>query len=381
MHRSSSKVNRLRFIGMIFCIIAAGCIALLFVAYLTVRVPMGANPAGARLQRIERSKNYHDGKFVNDIQTHLMEPGTFWKMIRLYFGKQVRRPKAPIRVVSLARESFREPLASGLRVIWMGHSTALIEMDGYVILMDPVFSERASFAAWIGPKRFHPAPITIPELPEIDAVIISHDHYDHLDYKSIKQLIPKTRAFYTPLGVGTDLEMWGVPSEKIIELDWWEEVSIGDNFLFVATPARHFSGRGLFGGNKTLWASWVLIGPEHRVYFSGDTGMLPVFEDIGKRFGPFDVTFIEIGAYSETWPYIHSIPEEAVKVHQMVQGKILIPIHWGTFNLSYHGWTEPIERLLVAARVEGTIVAVPRPGEFVTPNVLAPMTHWWSEAP
>ncbi len=381
MRRSSSKVNRLRSIGMIFGFITAGCIALLFVVYLTVRVPMGANPSGARLQRIERSKNYRDGKFQNNLPTNIMEPGTIWKTIRLYFGKQVRRPKAPITVVSLTRESFNETPASGLRVTWMGHSTALIEIDGYVILMDPVFSERVSFTAWIGPKRFHPVPITIPEMPEIDAVIISHDHYDHLDYKGIQQLLPKTHVFYTPLGVGAHLEMWGVPPEKIIELDWWEEVSFRENFRFIATPARHFSGRGLFGGNKTLWASWVLIGPEHRVYFSGDVGRLQAFEDIGKRFGPFDVTFIEIGAYGETWPDAHLIPEEAVKAHQMVRGEILIPIHWGTFNLSYHGWTEPIERLLVAARAAGTIIAVPRPGEFVTPDTLAPVTHWWSEVP
>jgi len=279
-------------------------------------------------------------------------------------------------VVNLNPESFAVPPASGLRVTWLGHASAVVEIDGCVFLLDPVFSERASPLSFVGPRRFHPVPISISGLPAIDAVLISHDHFDHLDYDSITALIPKTGAFLVPLGVGAHLESWDVPLLKIIELDWWEEKELNTGLRLIACPARHFSGRrGL--GDPTLWVSWALVGPYHRVFFSGDTGIMSLFKEVGERFGPFDVTLIKIGAYGSTWHDVHLDPEEAVAVHRMVKGQLMIPVHWGTFNLSYHSWTEPADRLIVASEREKVPIAVPRPGQSLETTSPPTVEPWW----
>jgi L-ascorbate metabolism protein UlaG (beta-lactamase superfamily) len=237
-----------------------------------------------------------------------------------------------------------------------------MEMDGQVILFDPVFSERPSPLSFIGPKRFHPVPVSITDLPPLDAVVISHDHYDHLDYDTIMALAPKTQAFYMPLGVGSHLAHWGIASEKINELDWWDERTVAGGPRLVACPARHFSGRLGFG-DRTQWSSWAAIGSAHRVFYTGDTGFMPLFDEIGERFGPFDLTLVKVGAYGLTWPDIHLNPEEGIEVHRMVRGRIMLPIHWGTFNLSYHAWNEPFERVKQAAEKAGVTLAALQPGE------------------
>jgi L-ascorbate metabolism protein UlaG (beta-lactamase superfamily) len=343
---------------------------------------MGRPPKGESLERVRMSQHYRDDEFKNDRPTGVMLPGTFWQTMGQWFsGDQVRVPKSPPPIVRLDENSFAQSPTSGLRITWLGHNTVMIEIDGYRILTDPVFSKRVSPIGWIGPKRFHDVPITIDELPEIDAVVISHDHYDHLDHKSIVDLAPKTRVFYMPLGVGSHLASWGISRDKIVEMGWWQENTISGQIKMVATPARHFSGRGPFDRNKTHWAAWAIIGTEHKVFFGGDTGLCDSFKLVGKKYGPFDVTLMPIGAYGPYWPEIHMTPEEAVQTHLDVKGGLLIPIHWGTFNLSFHAWTEPAERLMVETSRTGVSCAIPRAGEMVNSETPPALARWWPDIP
>jgi L-ascorbate metabolism protein UlaG (beta-lactamase superfamily) len=260
---------------------------------------------------------------------------------------------------------------------WLGHATFLVELDGQVILTDPVLGERASPLSWIGAKRSHPLPVSLADLPPLDAVVISHDHYDHLDCDSIRRLLPKTRRFIVPLGVGAHLEHWGVPADRIVELDWWEDVALPGNVRMVATPARHYSGRFLKRDN-TLWVSWAFVGPKNRVYFGGDSGMTAEeYKAIGDRLGPFGFTLMKIGAYGRTWPDIHLTPEEAVLAQSFLKGTVLVPSHWGTFNLAFHAWNEPIERLQAAAQLSHVQTIVPKPGQSFGPDNVPPAEAWW----
>jgi L-ascorbate metabolism protein UlaG (beta-lactamase superfamily) len=305
-------------------------------------------------------------------------------MLRDYRGEQQRVPVQPLVPELRHRADFARPPSSGLRITWLGHSSVLVEIDGFTMLLDPIFSERLSPLGFVGPKRFFPSPIAIEELPALDAILVSHDHYDHLDRASVLKLESRTEHFVTPLGVGSHLEYWGIPPSKLVELDWWEEFRLGGALRLIACPARHFSGRmGL--GDRTEWVSFALVGPEHRVFFSGDTGPMPEFSELGQRHGPFDVTLIKIGAYGRGWPDIHVNPEQAVALHELVRGRLLLPVHWGTLNLSYHGWTEPVERLILAARERGVTLAIPRPGEMLEPvmpgQAPLPVRRYWPDIP
>ena len=365
---------------VLFSLVWILCIVFLLVCVglIMAWTQLGKTADGQRLNKIEKSPNYIRGRFQNPIPTdNNFGFAKILKTLRDYSGGQKRIPDEQPPIVTLSRNSFSIPSDSGLRLTWMGHSTVLIEIDGNVVLFDPVFSNRASPFSFLGPRRFHPAPISISDLPELDAVVISHDHFDHLDYKSIVQLIPKTKAFYVPLGVGSHLEYWEVPPDKIHSLDWWEERKTDSGLCLIACPARHFSGRMMGFGDRTLWASWALIGPSHRVFFSGDTGIMSQFNKVGEQFGPFDATLIKIGAYGRTWHDIHVDPEEALEIHNMVRGQLFIPTHWGTFNLSYHGWIEPVERLLIASKNMGIKVAIPKPGQFVEPEKPPQLERWW----
>lgn len=267
------------------------------------------------------------------------------------------------------------PAAGDLAVTWLGHATTLVEIDGRFVLTDPVWSRRVSPSATVGPTRLHPMPIAVGQLPALTAVVISHDHYDHLDLATVRQIVATQQApFLVPLGVGAHLRRWGVPAARIVELDWNQSITI-DGIEFGCAPGRHFSGRG-FRRNTTLWCSWALVGPRHRVFFGGDTGYTAEFARTAQRWGPFDVTLLPIGAYSEHWPDIHLNPEEAVAAHRDLRGGLLLPIHWATFDLAMHSWPEPIERLRAAGAAER--IATPRPGERVDPARPLPPDDWWA---
>lgn len=364
-------------------LVRAGLGVLAFVAIFLLAVTLdgwtafGRAADGARRARMESSPQFSDGHFHNP------QPlwNDAWAMVTgLLDVSPDATPNAPVPVERGDQTRFSTPPRSGLRVTWLGHSTILIELDGHRVLTDPVFSHRPSPIGWLGPERWYPPPIPLEDLAPLDAVVLSHDHYDHLDHETITALTDWDTTFVAPLGVGAHLAYWGVPEGRIIELDWWEETRVRD-LEIVCTPARHASGRTLFDNDTTLWASYALVGPEHRAYFSGDTGLFPALAEIGERYGPFDVTLIEAGAYGSAWPDWHLGPEQAVRAHHMVGGEVMIPIHWGLFNLAYHSWTEPVERVLAAAEAAGATVAVPRPGQSIEPEALGPLERWWPDVP
>ncbi|UQX11388.1 MBL fold metallo-hydrolase [Candidatus Mycobacterium methanotrophicum] len=341
---------------------------------------LGAQPADIRAVA-ERSPNFHDGVFVN------LEPASQFSIDReeqrnvvweVIGARAATRPPADIPLVTVHARAF-DAGAGQIAVSWFGHSTALLEIDGYRVLTDPVWSDRCSPSDVVGPGRMHPPPVSLDALPALDAIVVSHDHYDHLDIDTVVALARSQRApFVVPLGVGAHLRDWGIPDGRIIELDWNEHTRV-EELNLICTPARHFSGRFL-NRNCTLWGSWAIVGPEHRAYFGGDTGYTKSFAEIGAAHGPFDVTLLPIGAYSRSWPDIHMNPEEAVQAHVDVNGGLLVPIHWCTFRLAPHPWGEPVERLLAAADAAHVYVAVPRPGERVCPTVTGDLDPWWRAA-
>ncbi len=304
---------------------------------------------------------------------------SFGSTVKLFWEFLFNRPAGttpehtpPVRALS-TQDLAAAPDRSLYR---LGHSTLLIKLRGGWWLTDPVFSKRASPVQWMGPKRFHAPPIALHDLPPIRGVILSHDHYDHLDKATIQYLATRAEVFLAPLGVGDSLIDWGVAPERIRQLDWWEQTEV-DGMQFIATPAQHFSGRGLRDGNRTLWASWVILDDALRVFFSGDTGYFEGFKRIGERYGPFDVTFIETGAYDAKWPYVHMQPEQTVQAHQDLRGRWLMPIHNGTFDLAMHRWDEPFERVTALTAQRGIALSTPVIGERLDLTAPHAGTPWW----
>lgn len=342
--------------------------------------PFGGAVSGERLERVQANAQYRGDAFVNvepQAPFELSNVGTF--ISESFFYDEIRVPPSDIPVISVdsnALQLAQEPI---LKAFWIGHASVYVEIDGIRVLIDPVFSEYAS-PFDIGPKRFHPPPIALEDLPKIDAVVISHDHYDHLDLKTITHLAKNGTLFFVPLGVGAHLEVWRIPSGQIKEFEWWQSEMVG-NVKIISTPSRHYSGRGLGDYKATLWSSWSVIGPQHRFFYSGDTGYSTLFKEIGKRFGPFDIGFIKVGAYGpgQGWIDIHMDPEHAVKVHQDIQGKRMFPVHWGTFNLGYHDWDEPIKRTIAAAEKEQIDLVTPQIGEMVWANQSFDSKSWWEQ--
>ncbi|KOX07669.1 metallo-beta-lactamase [Streptomyces sp. NRRL B-3648] len=346
----------------------------------------GADPGGERLARIRRSPHFKDGVFQNPGGPARTRPsGSPVDLAKVFLDKETRPLRTPGGTVPVHPTTFAdlaEPPATGLRLTWMGHSSVLAEIDGHRVLFDPVWGERCSPFPFAGPKRLHPVPLPLAALGPVDVVVISHDHYDHLDLPSIRALADTDTLFAVPLGVGAHLEHWGVPADRLRELDWHESTRIG-GLTLTATPARHFCGRGLRNTQHTLWASWTVAGDEHRIYHSGDTGYFDGFKETGAAHGPFDATMIQIGAYSEFWPDIHMTPEEGLRAHLDLQGGaphgVLLPIHWGTFNLAPHPWAEPGEWTLAAAGAVGQAVALPVPGRPFEPAGDLPTRPWWRD--
>lgn len=343
----------------------------------------GADPSGERLARIRRSPHFADGVFKNPPGTPRPD-GAMLEFAKSSLRKEDRARRAPTGTVPVHATTFADlakPPVTGLRLTWMGHSSVLTEIDGQRVLFDPVWGERCSPFAFAGPKRLHPVPLPLAALGPVDVVVISHDHYDHLDMPTIKALAGTDTLFAVPLGVGAHLERWGVSADRLRELDWHEATKVG-GLTLTATPARHFCGRGLRNTQHTLWASWVVAGEEHRVYHSGDTGYFEGFRDIGADHGPFDATMIQIGAYSEFWPDIHMTPEEGMRAHLDLQGGVprglMLPIHWGTFNLAAHAWADPGEGTIAAARKADARIGLPHPGEPFEPTAESvPSEPWW----
>jgi len=337
----------------------------------------GGRLEGARLERARRSPQFDGATFVNPIPTRMLVPGTTWEMIRhQLFGGEERVPPRPLPVVRRAAADYAAAPPSGLRVTWIGHASALVEIDGVRLLTDPIWSERASPSTLVGPRRFHPPPLPLEALPQVDLVIISHDHFDHLDMATVQALAARGARFAVPLGVGAHLEAWSVPAAQVIELDWGEATRVGD-LQVIATPARHYSGRNPLRRDAMLWSSWVVKGPRHRLFFSGDSGFFDGFKAIGAAHGPFDVTLVKIGACDRTWQEIHLSPEEAVRAHQDLGGRLLLPVHWGTFNLAFHAWNAPAEEAVAAAAARGVSLVIPRPGQLVEPASPPPLETWW----
>lgn len=337
---------------------------------------MGKAATGARLERMARSAQWRDGRFVNVLPRVDGSPSAM--LARALDPADHKSPQEPVPVQRRVRADFDAPPSSGLRLTWLGHSTVLVELDGATLLLDPVWGTRASPVSWVGPARFYEPPLPLAELPHVDAVLISHDHYDHLDQPTVEALRAREMKWIVPLGVGAHLESWGVPAARIVELDWWEAARVKDIDV-TCTPARHFSGRSVFftGQDSTLWAGWAMAGPRHRVFYSGDTALHPAFSEIGNRLGPFDVTLMDTGAADALWSDVHMGPEQAVIAHQLVQGRVLVPVHWGLFDLAAHTWVEPVERVLAAAARVGVQVATPRPGASIEPLVQAVVERWW----
>ncbi len=349
------------------------------IAWWTATPDIGAKAEGARLERMQASAQWDGASFANPLA---QVDGPMGEVLgkELGGGSEHQTPEAALPVVSRTGAELAALPESGLRVTWLGHSTMLVDVDGARILVDPVWGQRASPWSSMGPERWYAPPLPLDELPEVDAVIISHDHYDHLDLPTVLALKDRIPRWLVPLGIGAHLEHWGVPPERITEVDWWDEVEVSGVQL-TATPARHFSGRWLDRFSSTLWVGWAMVGPEHRVFYSGDTALHPGLEEIGERLGPFDITMMDSGAYDSTWTDVHLGPEQTVVAHRMVKGDVLLPVHWGLFDLGNHAWTEPMERVLSAAERKGVRVVSPRPGESVELADVESFEPWWPSIP
>ncbi|WP_246434794.1 MBL fold metallo-hydrolase [Teredinibacter haidensis] len=327
-----------------------------------------------------RAAHYNAGDGFKNTDPNFAENGKLFPILFRYVTEKrvdvAPRQKIPLSILSA--EHLEQLPKDSDTVIRLGHSSVFLNIGGKKWLIDPVFSERASPFSFLGPKRFHPTPISLEDLPDIDGVLISHDHYDHLDEASIKSLARSVKHFIVPMGVDRHLLKWKVPAENIQVLDWWESAKI-QNIQITATPAQHFSGRNMLDKNKTLWASYVIETPDNTLFFSGDSGYFSGFKDIGERFGPFALTMIEAGAYDKDWSSIHMTPEQSLQAHKDLGGAHMMPIHNGTFDLAFHSWYEPLQRISALAKQGGVSLLTPIMGQVITLNNIPTTLAWWEE--
>lgn len=324
-----------------------------------------------------KSKHYDSekGEFVN--LEEVRQNVSFWKALKAFMfdQKENTKPQKELPVKKLTVDSFSKTPSKDLKFYWLGHSSMILEFQEKRFLFDPVLSESPFPFSWVAPKRFHQVPIDVDQLPHLDAVLISHNHFDHLDKDVIKKLKDRDLQFVVPLAVGEILEDAGVAREKITEMDWWQEINL-QGMKLVFLPTQHFSSRGLFDRMESLWGSWLLIGKEKKIYFSGDTGYAKFFKKIGDKYGPIDLTFMEIAAYSKMWPDVHSTPEQAIQIQQDIKGKLMVPIHWASFPLAFQPWKEPIVRMIKAAQKDSVKYITPQIGEEVHPYTYQ-SSNWW----
>ena len=341
---------------------------------------LGRKPEGAPLEHIKASPLWAGERFrnVHPAIPGLRDPNVPMPTIAEFLsGRERRVPRGPLPSVS-PLDTWARPSASGLRATWLGHSTLLIEIDGLRVLTDPVWGPRASPSRFAGPKRFQPVPVPLRAMPSLDLVVVSHDHYDHLDYPTIRELAKRDVPFVTSLGVGAHLEAWGVLPERIVELDWWESHEVPNTGLTVsAAPSQHFSGRGLHDRNATLWSSLVIRSQRHAVFFSGDTGLTTEYQTIRERLAPFDLVMLEVGAFHPAWGDIHLGPKNALEALALLGGGPFLPVHWGTFALGMHAWDQPPEALLELGPKAGAQLLMPRLGEPVEPAHAEGVEPWW----
>ena len=360
--------------------IALGIVAVIAIAgYGVYQLPeFGGDFEGARLERMQRSPQFIDGRFRNTPPQNT--DAAILETLRLYSQGQVREPAFEIPVLPLAPEALRAAASPGLRAIWFGHATVLVEIEGVRFLTDPVLSDVASPVP-LGPRRMHAPPIALAQLSGIDGVLVSHDHYDHLDMATIRHLAAQGTHFYVGLGVGAHLERWNVPAAQIHEMDWWDSLEL-NGVRVHCTPARHYSGRKRMD-NSTLWASWLVKGARRSFYSSGDTGYAEHFREIHRRLGATDLNLIKVGAYGTppSWLDIHMEPEMSVRANRELGGGALLPVHWATFDMSYHAWDEPIVRTLRAAEADGALIVVPRIGEVVEIGQPFKNIDWYRTGP
>ncbi|MGY4384214.1 L-ascorbate metabolism protein UlaG (beta-lactamase superfamily) [Pedobacter sp. UYP24] len=349
---------------------------LVLLCYLILNVPaFGVLPAGTRLNRIKGLPNYKGGEIQNSSPTP-MKPAdvSYLAMFKEVLKKNPH--KSPQQAIPNRAPDFSA--IAGIKVIWFGHSSYFLNLDGVKVLVDPVFSERTSPFAFLGTKSFKGTNfINAEDFPDLDIILITHDHYDHLDYKSILKLKDRTKLFITSLGVGAHLERWGIAPEKIKELAWGEAAQT-DGLSFIATPARHFTGRK-FKRNQTVWSAFVLKTPKGNLYLGGDSGYDTHFAEVGDKYGPFELAILECGQYNHFWPLIHMFPEQTVQAAKDLKAKVLLPVHWGKFTLAAHNWDDPILRVVKAAAESQQLIATPLQGESVVIGATYPIRQWWLE--
>lgn len=354
-----------------------GVITLVGVTFINVSPQFGAGSKDVSLERIRKSPNFLNGAFKNSEKT-LQSTGFKWSTIPQFFTDGNNKIPAKELPIEKLTKSYFENKPKQPRITWFGHSATFIEMEGFNIFIDPMLGDVPAPSPFLGSKRFQKElPIAIDSLPKIDIVLISHDHYDHLDYGSIVKLKDKVGNFYVPLGIKAHLVSWGIAEEKITEFDWWESINY-KGIEFISTPARHFSGRGMTNRNSTLWCSWVLKSDNSNIFFSGDSGYGKHFKEIGEKYGPFDFAMVECGQYNEQWSQIHMTPEETIQASIDVQSKLIMPIHWASFKLALHTWDDPIIRASAKAKELNVKITTPKIGEAIVLNGgKFPSENWW----
>ena len=362
---------------MIGVLLIVGVITLVGVAFINVSPQFGAAAKEVSLERIRKSPNFLNGAFIN-LEKTLQNTGFKWSTIPKFFTDGNNKTPSKDLPIQKLTKSYFENEPQQPRITWFGHSAAFVELEGLNIFIDPMLGNVPAPHPLLGSKRFQKElPISIDSLPQIDVVLISHDHYDHLDYESIVKLKNKVKQFYVPLGIKAHLTSWGISEEKITEFDWWESINY-KGIEFVSTPARHFSGRGITNRNSTLWCSWVLKSSNANIFFSGDSGYGKHFKQIGEKYGPFDFAMVECGQYNEQWSQIHMTPEETIMASIDVKSKLTMPIHWGSFKLALHSWDDPIVRASRKADELHIKLTTPKVGEaIVLDGSNFPSEKWW----